>query len=318
MPGNRRLRILVAGTTCVAFLFFGTQSGLAHESALPLCAWLHEARTLPWDVILFENSTEFPIHLITDKFVGSDTKIISVKVGPEVMGWPVTRARLFVAILNARTLEWCGPLGGPVDVLEDFCRFFRCKAMVDGGVWADLDDEESREQFLRHRMSKRASWPREGEGVPTRQLLPPGHHSFYDDYLAMCRDNPEYSGLRDGSFLCDLSQNPRKRRRCGPWLPTLARSSMMCCLTASSDRSQLLTPTEVDIAHGWPCLSRLCPDAFAALAAYKSNLSDSARRTLAGNGMHLAAFSAFVLYIASHSERLPAASAMDRQCAACA
>ena len=109
-------------------------------------------------------------------------------------------------------------------------------------------------------------------------------------------------GLRtglSGSCMVDLSQSP-ERMRCGPWVPTLARSTVLC----SVSKNHLFTPDEVDLCMGWPSIT------FKENAVYAEELglnlqhsSRNARRNLSGNSMMLCQVMDWFLYCFSHTVR---------------
>jgi hypothetical protein len=104
-----------------------------------------------------------------------------------------------------------------------------------------------------------------------------------------------------GGFAGDLSQSS-ERLRCGPWIPTLAQSTVMCSLS----KNRLLTADEMDMCMGWPTI--VTPDnaVYASALGLGSSLegaSSMGRRRLAGNGMMMPQVMAWMLYIASHAVR---------------
>ena len=106
-----RTQKILTGVTCVAWSAQGTRSGGAHISEIPHHCWYAERiifseRSLE-DVCFFECVPGYPYHrliaLCTTHFV------FFVKVGPENMGWPTHRRRLYGALISRRTCNWLGP-----------------------------------------------------------------------------------------------------------------------------------------------------------------------------------------------------------------
>ena len=104
-----------------------------------------------------------------------------------------------------------------------------------------------------------------------------------------------------GSFNADLSQSC-ERMRCGPWVPTLAKSTIMCSLS----QRKLFTPAEVDLAMGWPSVPSHANAVYSKALGYDDmfkHASVLARQHLSGNGMMIPQIMAFYMYIASHTIR---------------
>jgi hypothetical protein len=104
-----------------------------------------------------------------------------------------------------------------------------------------------------------------------------------------------------GALSVDLSQSPQ-RLRTGPWLQTIARSTVHC----SVSKMHLYTPSEVDFAMGWPSIVSEHNQTFAArlrLGEVLAGTSFAERRSLSGNGMMLPQVMAWTLYVMSHCAR---------------
>ena len=101
--------------------------------------------------------------------------------------------------------------------------------------------------FTAHLSASRGVWPRPGEHLAVENLLP----------LGMRRHLGMYKELRSQFYhdklCCDVSQNPSSRRRCGDWLPVVAKSSVMVLIDGSC-QAQLMTPAEVD----FPWAGQVC------------------------------------------------------------
>ena len=131
----------------------------------------------------------------------------------------------------------------------------------------------------------------------TRLMCPTQLHAF-KRYQGMLQDSDRL-GAR-GSFCCDLSQDPGARPRCGPWLPTLTRSS---CL-ASVSRQELFTNSEIDFAMGFPSLGYPGNVFFRSCTSLNvAELDRYAYGRLAGNGMHVACMLSFWAYVLMNSLR---------------
>ena len=116
-------------------------------------------------------------------------------------------------------------------------------------------------------------------------------------------------GAVGGSFLADMSQNPGKRPRyCGPWLPTLIQNSNTYVLSGPAPGK--LTAGEINFAQGWPLEGLSSTECLACVPERVKSLSFSKRQRLLGNGVHLMAIGAWMLYIKAHCLRVDVLSQM--------
>ena len=97
-----------------------------------------------------------------------------------------------------------------------------------------------------------------------------------------------------------LSQNPSKRKRCGQWLLTVAKSSAMACKPATG-QVDLMTPAEVDFSMGWPSLP-FAQEYTQHMPRVMQCLTFAQAASLAGNGMHLAVLGCWWTFIAMHTQ----------------
>ena len=135
-------------------------------------------------------------------------------------------------------------------------------------------------------------------------MLTKGGQKHYDTYMKAYLESREQPGHRDECFVVDMSQNPQQRFRAGPWIPTMARSSELYCMSCEGGPEKF-TPAELQFAHGWPLLATPLGDAFRDCASFDfSCLSPTQQRHLAGNGMHLAVLAAWMLYVKMHLMRV--------------
>eukprot|EP00969_Alexandrium_andersonii_P098432 4344019-Alexandrium_andersonii.AAC.1 len=69
----------------------------------PRRAWLREMSLLRYDICTMEDSPRMPRHIFRDALSGH-AHILCVEVGPEDMGWPARRKRLFQTALDRSSL----------------------------------------------------------------------------------------------------------------------------------------------------------------------------------------------------------------------
>ena len=127
----------------------------------------------------------------------------------------------------------------------------------------------------------------------------PGANTRLDKYL-QTREQGDLSA----PFLCDLSQDggTPTRGRSGPWVPTLARSSIICSCSkrVCGQDHHILTPNEIEFSQGWPTIPSSSPARRALLTKKFLTLSIHQRSHLVGNGVHLTPMTAWLLYVKSH------------------
>ena len=296
VPDKRPITLCVAGSMCVAWSRFGKRLGLADETAQSWYVWSEEVAELGYDICILENSSEFPVSLFADKLQRQHV-VVSLLAGPETLGWPVQRLRLFAAAINLERLVWCGPLE-PETILEDFLAIFGARTVVNGDVFVGSDSPQHRRAYYEHRCASRGMYPRSDVELTIDHALSKGELENMRGYAQLREGHERFRG----STIADLSQSHSSRPRMHQWMPTLARSSRLCSL---GPPHQLLTPNEIDFAHGWPrlplesgseyfnCLQSFgCVNSAEAFHAFSS---------MAGNGMHLAAISAWLSYVFSHT-----------------
>jgi hypothetical protein len=231
---------------------------------------------------------------------------------PQDMGWPVRRKRLFATAINKSKLAWCGPIC-PADIEEHFMSIFGAKVMVDADIFANTDSAEGAQAHLKELCKRRGVWPHRGQRMKVRDLLPSGAQERYDKYLAAMSSKVSQAtvSLKGDSFICDLSQNPDKRFRAGRWMPTVAKSSAMCSLTAAGHTlgGHLFTPAEINFAHGWPCVqvpgvhAGSGEDFSESIHFDEQKLNIHQQAQMAGNSMHLVPLAAWLMYVMANTVR---------------
>ena len=108
--------------------------GLAHMTIEAWLIWIKDMEASAFDFTFFENSPRFPRHLFENP-MQKQTHVISLAVGPEMLGWPVRQTRLFSCAINRSSLVWCGPSTNG-KAAAHFNDFFLRRAMVDANVLA--------------------------------------------------------------------------------------------------------------------------------------------------------------------------------------
>ena len=121
-----------AGHTCVAWSPRGGRSGEAHPSSRAFSVWSAERHQLREDIVFAECSSWFPPEVL-QAAVPSHT-MVSLFVGPDLLGWPVRRQRVFNVLLNPETTEWVGP-PNPTDYQALFSELFSRNCLTDADIF---------------------------------------------------------------------------------------------------------------------------------------------------------------------------------------
>ena len=179
----------------------------------------------------------------------------------------------------------------------DFLRLLGREVTADGDVFlADSDAARQRmEEDLRSRVPAELSHecPNRFQGL---------FHGTKAKHLHKFEEMKEKHALTsESAFIADISQNPDFRTRSSDMIPAITRSSCFVSMT----QGKVLTPSEVDASLGYPGLSTGGPaDVYQTLTLCDSAaLSSTEKRSLSGNGMHLACAGAWELYVCSNTIR---------------
>jgi len=126
-----RLRVSVAGVTCVGWSNEGLQERGAHPSEKANI--IHNKERFKkmdnWlDIGFGECTAKYPaMERGSVAFEGQGT-VLSIVDGPELHGWPCKRMRVLWAVLNNATCKWVGPQ----DFESDFKRRFHRSIIIGG------------------------------------------------------------------------------------------------------------------------------------------------------------------------------------------
>ena len=127
-----------AGHTCVGWSARGKREGESHSSNRPFAIWTSERSKMTEDLVHGECTADFPPKVLHDAVKGDKRKLLTVWTGPQLVGWPHRRQRVFNCLLNCETTVWVGPS----DVNADFHAVFGRVCSLDGSVLCVASDEE--------------------------------------------------------------------------------------------------------------------------------------------------------------------------------
>ena len=301
----RPLTLMIAGPSCRPWsLFAGGTDPKSHDDLECWLLWISEIARAEYDIVIMENSEHFPVEELFTTGMPKHYCVKYAKWGSQEQGWPVRRTRAYCVAINMRTCLWVGGYGEEDgNVLKDFLSHFGAACTLEGDLFCGLDSEESRDEVMSTLAQKRGMYLRAEQLARFRDqwptLLPPCASAAYEQACELYRTGSRV-GLA-GSLNADISQSAA-RLRSGPWVPTLARSTQLCCM----NKNRLFTPNEVDACMGWPAISRpenLDLVEVVGLQRSLAKVSQAARRSLAGNGMMLPQIMSWLLYVFSHVAR---------------
>ena len=259
--------------------------------------WQEDVAQSDFDKVTMENNEWFPIEMFVARFA-PQARILRLVADCSILGIPISRRRLFVTALSNRSLVWLGP-STDVAIHEDFMSFFARQVVVEGDFFAGLDSETEVQSVRRRMAARRGIYG--GPLDDLKSFLTTKGQQYLADYHEMSESR---KGMR-GSFVCDIGQNPKKRARCSPWLPTATKSSKFVSLTKKDVFPEhIFTPNEMAFAHGWPTIPTCSNMKYRqCMPSHLLNLSINRRGAVLGNGVHLNMLYAWNLYVEAHTVR---------------
>ena len=99
-----------AGTTCTGWSSAGKQERFTHQSERTHAVWLAERVSLALrdaeDICVQECVVNYPTKLKIRDPLWETHIVVTVRAGPEALGWPTSRPRRFSAAINRRRQDW--------------------------------------------------------------------------------------------------------------------------------------------------------------------------------------------------------------------
>ena len=214
--------------------------------------------------------------------------------------------RLMCAAIDRAAFVWCGPdHTKPALLKEDFLKFFGKRCAADCNVFAGADTVENVEAE-RARRAEHAGVP--VEKMPSATALDFMKTSKQKEYMQRYVELlPDRVGHLSKTMVCDLSQNPAKRLRCGPWSPSPTRGMDLCLLNQADgarNRGYFFTAGELGLMMGWPTVTAASNRKYRQCMSFElGKLTARQQRSLQGNGMHLCSMASYLAWIFSHCLR---------------
>jgi len=221
------------------------------------------------------------------------------------LGWPCKRKRYMSWAVKDASFVWAGPPTSE-GVLDEFLSIFARSCQLECDVFTRAGDAASDYTTLQDLAKRRAKFVTP-QALATaevytdlRRYLPPVGRRIFDQLLE------EYAGGKGprvglgGGFCGDLTQTG-SFLRCGAIIPTLTRGTELFSLSAQ----HYYTNEELEFSQGWPSLSLVagCSKYAGCIGYDLTKLHTTQRRRLRGNGMHLAALGAWMVYCMSRTVR---------------
>eukprot|EP00971_Amphidinium_carterae_P009801 193441-Amphidinium_carterae.1 len=276
-----------AGVQCTPWSSFGSREGVHSIHMLPYHAWLQRCIARRHTFIMVENSSLFPERLLLNE-LNEKYECRSLIFNTDELGMPVKRKRMYFFAVLKEEFTWHGP--SQSEMRAKFMSIFGRKPIMSAD---DLitDSEEHEEELWKSLCKRRRLSVNENKSRAERPLLPlltqqeaSRYQKYQELYMKARVEQPE---LR--CFVADLHQNPDQRQRCtSDGLFTQISHGLVYSFT----RNWLLTPRELLQAHCWN------KD-----AAFLKEYSVTELQRLIGNGMHLHALTAWILFCLGHVEK---------------
>ncbi len=168
--------------------------GLAGATAPVMYHWLEENRQLKPDILFWENSAAFEPKIVTE-YLGDEYVHEFAEIGPDVLGWPQTRPRLFgVAVLR----ESCFFEGSA----QEFLSLFLKRVQLDGDAFFQGPEKDVKlmmQELAQHRGHGAVESP------SFNMAFNPSSVVTMQEYAKLRQTR---AGVRTGAFLCDMEQSP--------------------------------------------------------------------------------------------------------------
>lgn len=290
------LRVNISGPMCTPWSLFGARRGLSSPHTESWNLWLRRMRAEQADIITMENVPTMPQAMFRDQL--SRTHIVlSAVLGPEDLGRPERRRRLFCTAVSRETCVWLGPETAE-ESAKLFIRMFSRRVVLEGDIYAGLDSPECIANAKYNLFGRGPGvFGPSAKHLPLRQLLVGGVRDRYDGFREQMLSD---EGRFGSAFIADLSQTPGRRSRGSQWVPTLTTSSTLVCMSRDD---HVFSPAELSFSQGWPTLTPWSHRYRDALLFDTSVLSAWAQSSMAGNGMHLVCIAAWHAFVFAHIAR---------------
>ena len=294
-----RIKLNVSGPICCGWSPIGDRLGLADVSAYPWHCWLAQREVFQEDMIIIENSAFFPVKLVKDS-LGPTHEVKFLFCGPENLGWPTIRRRIYIIALKRSTFAWAGPMED--EITPHFLDIFSSSVQLDGDCFLLDDDANRREKYQQLARGRKMSISPSvaTKDIKLQDLLSGGMRRHFMGYEKKFQQSTSLSSC----FIADLHQSPEERPACGYMLPTQLTHGLHYSFSAG----KLFTPRELLAAMGQPTFPQM-PNG--ELWPYNWDALGPSQLTHAsGNTMHGHVLSAVLMYAMAFSAHRSSGSKM--------
>ena len=287
----------IAGSTCVDWSSMGRRAGLSGRSNLAFIIWLNEVVHREPAILIHECTPQFPPALLRAR-LPSPYMVMSVVIGPDHFGVPVTRDRIFTIAIHQHKLV-C-----KVD-LQKFLHVMGVKLVMHGGMYWVQGEHADKE--LKRRASEQCIVPDGAQKVDWSETLPPWKKLWLEQYrnyvsekrcLAGLRqhDDPAVGKTEPDPFIFDLEHNPLKVPRCSSkTLPCMLTHGEFWC-DAPGVRRPLVKEEILSVA-GVPSLAQHYAPGELVFKRLLPTMSIGQVTHLAGNSMHLCVVGNLMMWV---------------------
>ena len=278
----------IAGINCYDWSSMGGADGWMGRSAVIFLCFLREVLLYAYDWLilectgLFDESGLVPLH--------PWYKVVTLKFSPTLLGFPCSRIRKYMLLTRHGVLKWRRQI---LDVghMQAFKMIFSRRVQL-GGVDMARAPAHMVENYKMQLCEARGLPPLRSSGRPWSffQLMPKSIRVAIEQYEQM-------ASLRHGvrpRLVCNVRQRPSYMDPTD-MVPALLRRSLLWSLSA---RRPLLSEEHVEIMGYSMFDPRPC-----AIADVLRSLTDGERRSVCGNGMHVGAIGASLMFLLSGVER---------------
>jgi hypothetical protein len=293
-----------SGMTCTPWSASGLREGYANSSEIPNSVYVaeraHFAEEGLEDCFFCECTEHFPVEVKLVGPLASTHEIRWIITGPEFMGWPCKRPRMFGFGMNIKRLVWVGPSGD--SYRDDFAMKFYRMTQLSGD---DLFCASEHEVHTFHSKLARAQGhfidPEVIATMSMETLLPYlVSAGYYQIFLEHIRDKDKKESL-GGVYIGDIHQHPGIGATAGPDFPVQLQHGLVTSFRDNGRKARIATGLEHIGAHGFHLFPSTTKDyPLSRMLPLLQRLPDNDLKSLSGNGMHVAAISTWLFYCLSN------------------
>lgn len=305
---SRPLYVNTSGMTCKGWSAVGEQLRFADKSELPFAVWLTERET--WaqhgaqDIFFGECTARFPVQSKLAERLSETHDVIWIITGPEQLGWPHRRPRMFCAGINKSTLSWVGPDKDAIQQKfdEKFCR----QTQLTGDSLLCAPEEEMYKHYQDlariqgHHVSTDDFKALSSEGL-LEAILAPGQLQIYSEYAA-AKSKLQSLG---GALIADLGQHPHTASTAGPDWPCQLTHGTVISFSHGHGQHRVASGLEHLGAQGFHLFPSTTKDyPVSKMRGIYDTLRFREQKHISGNGMHLAVVASWLSFVLGNVVRV--------------